>query len=208
MFFILFLITIILDLQLMKFALIISILVSTLSMLFTYHIDTKHSLRNHPQAPKTQTNYLSDQNDKKALIDTLVTTCEYFSSRKIGAIITIEQENSLNVYSDKAVKLDALVSIQLLKTIFFPNTALHDGAVIIRGNRIICAATYYTLSVKTDVIAGLGTRHQAAIGISEETDAFTIVVSEQTGQISTTYGGADALRSADQHHGRHYRYPR
>ena len=79
---------------------------------------------------------------KKKLINTLIKTIEHLSSRKIGAIITIEKEHNLNSFIDKAVKLDAIVSYELLNTIFFPNTALHDGAVIIRGNHIVCASAF------------------------------------------------------------------
>ena len=99
-------------------------------------------------------------------------------------VITKEKTQNLNTYIDKGVKLDAEVTVELLKTIFFPNTALHDGAVIIRGDRIMCAGTFYTPSDKPDIQSELGSRHRAAIGISEDSDAFTLVVSEETGRIS------------------------
>ncbi len=137
------------------------------------------------QSPK----YITNEDEKNRLIAVLSETAQYFSERKIGAIITIEREQSLNAYIEKAVKLDAVVTTELLKTIFFPNTALHDGAVIIRGNRIVCATAFYTPSDKADIPNELGSRHRAAIGISEDSDAFTLVVSEETGQISTTIGG-------------------
>ena len=95
----------------------------------------------------------------------------------------------MNSFIDKAVKLDAIVSYELLNTIFFPNTALHDGAVIIRGNHIVCASAFLPSSDKNDIPQQYGSRHRAAIGISEVSDAFTIVVSEETGQIATTIGG-------------------
>lgn len=156
---------------------------------------------------KTQKSGVTDVNEKEQLINTLVSAVEYLSSRRIGAIITIEKIDVLNAFIDKAVKLDALVTVELLKTIFFPNTALHDGAVIIRGNRIACAGAFYTPSDKPDIQSELGSRHRAAIGISEDSDAFTLVVSEETGKVSTTIGGTitqgiseEALRLSLENH--------
>jgi len=127
--------------------------------------------------------------EKEQIINTLVTTVEYLSKRHIGAIVTIEEENSLNMFIDKAILVDSSVSFELLTTIFTPGTALHDGAVIIRGNRIMCAAAYFPSTDKFDIPKNLGSRHRAAIGISEMCDAFTIVVSEERGKVSTTIDG-------------------
>jgi diadenylate cyclase len=138
---------------------------------------------------KNSKKYISTEDAKTELIDTLLKTIRHLSERHVGAIITIEKEKSLNTYIDKAVVLDSLVSYELLDTIFFKNTALHDGAVIIRGNRIVCASAFYPSSEKADIPQHYGSRHRAAIGISEQTDAFTIVVSEETGEIATTING-------------------
>lgn len=138
------------------------------------------------KAPKQ---FLTNKETKEELINTLVKTVSHLSSRKVGAIITIEKEHTLNVYIDKAIRLDAIVTFELLDTIFHPNTALHDGAVIIRGNQIMCAGAFYPSSDKSDIPQQYGSRHRAAIGISEVTDAFTIVVSEETGHVATTIGG-------------------
>jgi diadenylate cyclase len=132
---------------------------------------------------------INTEEEKEQLITTLITTVEYLSKRHIGAIITIEEENSLNMYIDKAILVDSLVSFELLTTVFTPGTALHDGAVIIRGNRIMCAAAYFPSTDKFDIPKNLGSRHRAAIGISEICDAFTIVVSEERGKVSTTIDG-------------------
>jgi len=132
---------------------------------------------------------ISNAEEKEQLINTLITTVDYLSKRHIGAIITIEEENSLNMYINKAILVDSLVSFELLTTVFTPGTALHDGAVIIRGNRIMCAAAYFPSTDKFDIPKNLGSRHRAAIGISEICDAFTIVVSEERGKISTTIDG-------------------
>ncbi len=138
---------------------------------------------------KPSKEFLTNQQVKDELIQTLLKAAEHLGNRKIGAIITIEKEHTLNTLVEGAVKLDALVTFELLETIFHPNTALHDGAVIIRGNRIKCASAFYQPSQKKDIPQHYGSRHRAAIGISEQSDAFTIVVSEETGRIATTIGG-------------------
>lgn len=138
---------------------------------------------------RSEKGFLSTEETKEELIDTLLKTVEHLTSRKIGAIITIEKEHSLNAYIDKAIKLESLVSFELLDTIFCPNTALHDGAVIIRGNHIMCAGAFYPSSENSEIPKHYGSRHRAAIGISEITDAFTIVLSEETGRIATTIAG-------------------
>lgn len=138
---------------------------------------------------KPSKEFLSNQEVKEELIETLIHAVDHLSSRKIGAIITIEKEHTLNTLVEGAVKLDAVVSFELLETIFHPNTALHDGAVIIRGDRIKCASAFYQPSQKKDIPQHYGSRHRAAIGISEQSDAFTIVVSEETGHIAITIGG-------------------
>lgn len=138
---------------------------------------------------KLAKSYVSDEDSKEALINTIVTTVDYLSRRSIGALITIEKEHSLNAYIDKAIKLESLISFELLITIFSPGTALHDGAVIIRGTMMMCASAFLPSSDKADIPKNYGSRHRAAIGISEVSDAFTIVVSEETGLISTTIDG-------------------
>lgn len=108
---------------------------------------------------------------------------------KIGALIAIEREIGLGAYVEGGVYLDAEVRNELLDTIFWPGTALHDGAVVIQSDRIAAAACLFPLTDNPDVSKRLGTRHRAAIGLSEETDATVIVVSEETGQISMAVGG-------------------
>lgn len=107
---------------------------------------------------------------------------------RYGALIVIERETGLQDYADRGIPLDATVTQQLLVNIFFPNSPLHDGAVIIRGNRILAAGCVLPLSENlTDL--RLGTRHRAGVGITEESDAFAIIVSEETGQISLAVNG-------------------
>ena len=109
------------------------------------------------------------------------------ASRKIGALITIEKHKLLDQYAEKAVLLNAEISKELLINIFTPLTPLHDGAVIIKGNKIRCAGAYYVLSTRETLDKTVGSRHRAALGIAEVTDSITIVVSEETGKISITY---------------------
>lgn len=139
--------------------------------------------------PKNTKNFVNNEEAQKKLIDTLIQTCQHLSERQVGAIITIEKEDSLNTFIEKGTKLDSEVTVELLETIFMPGTALHDGAVIIREDRIMCAGTFYPTSETTTIEKTLGSRHRAALGISEVCDAFTIVVSEETGYISVTFDG-------------------
>ncbi len=119
----------------------------------------------------------------------LMDSIDYLSRHKIGAIITFERANSLEEFINSAFLLGAPLSSELLSSIFYPNTPLHDGAVIIKENTIMCGGAYFPPSDKPKIPKNLGSRHRAAIGISEITDAFTVVVSEQTGQISVTVDG-------------------
>ena len=111
------------------------------------------------------------------------------SKRRIGALITIQQDTGLDDYIETGIKLDADITGELLINIFIPNTPLHDGAVIINNNRIAVAAAYLPLSDNNMIPKRLGTRHRAAVGISEVTDAVTIVVSEETGGVTITKNG-------------------
>lgn len=127
----------------------------------------------------------SSAETKNAIIEAVL----YLSARQIGALITVEKNLSLDQYSDKAIQLNADVSKELLIQIFTPNTPLHDGAVIIRGNRVRCAGAYYVLAQQKIEDKTTGSRHRAGIGISEVSDALTIIVSEETGGISLAIEG-------------------
>lgn len=110
------------------------------------------------------------------------------SKQKVGAIITFEKKDSLDEVMKSGTRIDAPVSAELLQTIFYPGTRLHDGAVIIRNDMIAAASVYYTPTTRP-LTGKFGSRHRAAIGISETTDAVTVVVSEETGRISIAYEG-------------------
>ena len=119
-------------------------------------------------------------------IDAIVKACAEMSKAKTGALIVIENNVSLGEYERTGINLDAQISSQLLLNIFEHNTPLHDGAIILRGNRIVSATCYLPLSDNMTLSKELGTRHRAAVGISEVSDAMTVVVSEETGVISIT----------------------
>lgn len=108
---------------------------------------------------------------------------------KTGALIVIEKDQSLSEYERTGIDVDGIVSSQLLINIFEHNTPLHDGAVIVRGNRIVSATCYLPLSDNMSLSKELGTRHRAGVGISEVTDSLTVIVSEETGKISVAYNG-------------------
>ncbi len=108
---------------------------------------------------------------------------------KTGALIVIEQDMVLTEYERTGIMLDSLVSSQLLINIFEHNTPLHDGAIIVRGDRIVSATCYLPLSDNMELSKELGTRHRAAVGVSEQTDALVVVVSEETGNVSVAVGG-------------------
>lgn len=123
---------------------------------------------------------------QEKMISALDMAIQYMSKRRIGALITIEMKTGLEDYIETGIPLDADISGQLLINIFIPNTPLHDGAVIIKNNRIAVAAAYLPLSESNLIPKELGTRHRAAVGISEVTDALTIVISEETGGVTIT----------------------
>lgn len=158
-----------------------------------YAQEIRHSLEFLFTPNKNLSTYSTKQ-EKQEIINVLASTVEFLSKRRIGALITIEREDSLNNYIEKAIEIKSSITQELLTTIFTPGTACHDGAVIIRKNRIMCAGAYFPSTDKYDVPKSLGTRHRAAIGISERTDALTIVVSEETGNISVTIDGIINLK--------------
>lgn len=132
-------------------------------------------------------NYNKKENEAEIkLVDALDQAIQYMSKRRIGALITVQMNTGLDDYIETGIPLDADVSGALLINIFIPNTPLHDGAVIIKDNRIAVAAAYLPLSESNLIPKELGTRHRAAVGISEVTDALTIVVSEETGGVTIT----------------------
>ena len=128
-------------------------------------------------------------NERERIISELGIALDYLRKNRIGALIVFERDTSLSSYIDKAKKIYADISNELLCAIFFPDNPLHDGGVIIQGDKITCAGAVFPTTVDMKFSKRLGTRHRAAIGISEESDAIAIIVSEETGRISVAIGG-------------------
>ena len=132
---------------------------------------------------------LQEEEEQARLISAMSKSVSYMAKRRIGALISIERETGLNDYIETGIPMYSEISSELIINIFIPNTPLHDGAVIVQKNKIAAAACYLPLSESPFISKELGTRHRAAIGIGEVTDAVTIVVSEETGAISLTING-------------------
>jgi diadenylate cyclase len=130
--------------------------------------------------------------DEKIMLDTIdsvVKSVFYMAKRRIGALIVIERETGLSDYIETGIGLNARCSSELLINIFIPNTPLHDGAVIMRKDMVMAAGCYLPLSENPNISKELGTRHRAAIGLSEVSDGLAVVVSEETGQVSIAMNG-------------------
>ena len=127
--------------------------------------------------------------EREKMIYEIMNSIEYLRKSRIGALIVIERDVSLNDYIQRSKTIYADISSELLISIFFPRNPLHDGGVIIQGNRITSAGAVFPISLNTKINKRLGTRHRAALGISEESDAIAIVVSEETGKISIALNG-------------------
>ena len=127
--------------------------------------------------------------EREKVVYEIMHAIEYLKKNRIGALIVIEREISLEEYISNSTKVYADVSDALLETIFFPNSPLHDGGVILQGDRITCAGSVFKTSMNPNISKRLGTRHRAALGIAEESDAVALVVSEETGRLSIAVDG-------------------
>lgn len=129
-------------------------------------------------------------------IEEIIRASVSLANKKIGAIIVIEKESELKDLIEMGIQLDAKITRELITSIFLPYSPIHDGAIVIKGDRIVAAGCFLPLTLATNISKSLGTRHRAAIGVTEETDAVTIVVSEETGAVSVCIGG-DIIRDLD-----------
>ena len=127
--------------------------------------------------------------EREKMIFEIVQAMDYLRKQKIGALIIIERDVSLRDYIDRAKKIYADITSDLLISLFFPNNPMHDGGVIIQGNRISCAGAVFPTSNSAKINKRLGTRHRAALGITEETDCISLIVSEETGRLSIAIKG-------------------
>ena len=127
--------------------------------------------------------------EREKMVNEIMKSIEYLKRNRIGALIVIERDVSLQEYINRATKIYADISSELLSNLFFPNSPLHDGGVIIQGDRITCAGAVFKTSMNPNISKKLGTRHRAALGVSEESDALALIVSEETGRISIAVSG-------------------
>lgn len=127
--------------------------------------------------------------EAREVVDVLVNTAFFLATHRIGALIAIEKDIGMRAIAETGTAVNAPLSQELLSTFFFPNTPLHDGGVIVKGDMIQAAACIFPLSDSPEFSRNLGTRHRAAVGLTEETDALVVVVSEETGAVSLAYQG-------------------
>lgn len=127
--------------------------------------------------------------EREKVVYEIMNAIDYFQKTRMGSLIVIERDNSLIDYIGKSKKIYADISSELLISVFFPNNPLHDGGVIIQGDKITSAGAVFPTSDNLRISKRLGTRHRAALGISEETDCISIIVSEETGRLSVAVGG-------------------
>lgn len=170
-----------------------------LVLLVLFQPEVKRTLEHLGRSANMSRN--KEQDESATPIEEITKCLQRLSRRRVGALVVIEQKTGLQEFIDTGTRLDAVISAGLLENIFEPNTPLHDGAVIIRGDRIEAAACILTLSDNNAISHDLGTRHRAALGVSESTDALVLIVSEETGIISLAQNGrlarhldADAIR--------------
>ena len=170
------------------------------AIIVLFQSDIRRALAHFGRGPSFR--YFERSSSAQETIEELVVATATLAARRVGAIIVIERQIGLRNYIEGGIPLDAVLTYDLLLSIFQPGSPLHDGAVIVQGDRIAAAACFLPLSVNPRVSRDLGTRHRAALGITEENDAIAVVVSEETGTISLVIEGdldrgltPDALRA-------------
>lgn len=162
---------------------------SVIGMIIIFQPEIRRGLEHIGRLIFESTHRPGASNPIDEMIDQITKASTYMAKRRIGALIAIEKEQSLRDYINTGIAINANISEQLLINIFIPNTPLHDGAVIIQDGKIASATSFLPLSDNPNIPKDLGTRHRAAVGLSELTDSVTVVVSEETGNISLTYKG-------------------
>jgi diadenylate cyclase len=158
------------------------------AIIVLFQADIRRALAHFGRAPFFK--YFERVTSPDETIEDLIVAASSLATRRIGAIIVIERQIGLRNYIEGGIPLDATITFDLLATIFQPGSPLHDGAVIVQGDRVAAAACFLPLSINPRVSRELGTRHRAALGITEENDAVAIVVSEESGNISVALAGA------------------
>src|SRR5436309_3338373 len=160
-----------------------------LALIVLFQPELRRALAQLGQSRFFQGMALVAREQQSHLFDDVVKAADALAAKRIGALVVLERSTGLRNYAELGVPLDALVSADLLVSLFLPYSPLHDGAVFIRGNRVAAAGCFLPLSRNTQLARAMGTRHRAALGLAEETDAVVLVVSEETGRISLAVGG-------------------
>jgi len=160
-----------------------------LVLVILFQPEIRKALEQIGRGAKLDTKRQGDQEEAGRIVDEIVQCATKLSRRRVGALIVFEQKTGLKDIIENGISIDSRISAGLLENIFEPNTPLHDGAVVIRGQRIMSAACILTLTEASGISHDLGTRHRAALGVSETTDAIALIVSEETGIISIAKGG-------------------
>ena len=160
-----------------------------LAIIIIFQPEMRRALEQLGRGKLFSSSQLNEESERGRLIEAMSKSVSYMAKRRIGALISIERETGLSEYIETGIPMNSDITSELLINLFIPNTPLHDGAVIVQKNRIAAAACYLPLSESPFISKELGTRHRAALGISEVTDAITVIVSEETGAISLTANG-------------------
>ncbi|ANU24620.1 diadenylate cyclase CdaA [Planococcus donghaensis] len=160
-----------------------------LAIIIIFQPELRRALEQLGRGKLFSSSTLNEESERNRLIEAMSKSVSYMAKRRIGALVSIERETGLSEYIETGIPMNSDLTSELMINLFIPNTPLHDGAVIVQKNRIAAAACYLPLSESPFISKELGTRHRAALGISEVTDAITIVVSEETGAISLTANG-------------------
>jgi diadenylate cyclase len=177
-------VAVVLDLKVLRWLLVNASVFIALGALVIFQPELRRMLGELGNLPLFGTAHEQREN-----IEVVIQTCERLGDVKIGALIAIEQSIQLQEAVESGISIDCEATPEMLETVFFPNNAIHDGGVILKGDRIAFAACIFPLTQRQDLNKSLGTRHRAAIGLSEETDAVVVAVSEETGAISYAYKG-------------------
>jgi diadenylate cyclase len=178
------LVSVVLDLQVLRWVLGIFSPFFAVSVIVIFQPEIRHML-----AQLGNLQLFNNAHEQRENIEIIIQTVERLADVRIGALIAIEQTIQLQESAESGIPVDCVATPEMLETIFFPNNAIHDGGVIIKGDRIAYAACIFPLTRRQDLNKSMGTRHRAAIGLSEETDAPVVIVSEETGNISYAYKG-------------------
>jgi diadenylate cyclase len=177
-------VTNILKLEVLRFLLTTFLAFLAVAVLVIFQPELRRMLAQLGNFPLFQT-----PSEQRENIEVIIQAVERLADVRIGALVAIEQSIQLQESVESGISIDCVATPEMLETIFFPNNAIHDGGVIIKGDRIAYAACIFPLSRRPDLNRSLGTRHRAALGLSEETDALVVVVSEETGSVGYAYKG-------------------